>query len=225
MPDVRGNDRLLGEGVCCIYQEIQSGCCNVARDRLQHKRNKNQDFTTQLAAELGLFSVFGKAMDTGGGEYGVAILSKYPFVYINNKTFEGIDGAKEPRTLLYVDIQEPGTSDVIRIGTTHLDHSTDLIRSAMAEQINERIGTGDTPTLLEGDFNARTDSNVICEVMKNWQRICDDTFTYPADQPAIKIDYIFGLPQNKWKVKSFKVLSNPEVSDHRALFAEVEFVK
>ncbi|MCS3251895.1 endonuclease/exonuclease/phosphatase family protein [Bacteroides ovatus] len=56
------------------------------------KRNKNQDFTTQLAAELGLFSVFGKAMDTGGGEYGVAILSKYPFVYINNKTFEGIDG-------------------------------------------------------------------------------------------------------------------------------------
>ena len=155
------------------------------------KRNKNQDFTTQLAAELGLFSVFGKAMDTGGGEYGVAILSKYPFVYINNKTFEGIDGAKEPRTLLYVDIQEPGTSDVIRIGTTHLDHSTDLIRSAMAEQINERIGT----------------------------------FTYPADQPTIKIDYIFGLPQNKWKVKSFKVLSNPEVSDHRALFAEVEFVK
>ena len=157
------------------------------------KRNKNQDFTTQLAAELGLFSVFGKAMDTGGGEYGVAILSKYPFVYINNKT--------------------------------HLDHSTDLIRSAMAEQINERIGTGDTPTLLGGDFNARTDSNVICEVMKNWQRICDDTFTYPADQPTIKIDYIFGLPQNKWKVKSFKVLSNPEVSDHRALFAEVEFVK
>ena len=95
----------------------------------------------------------------------------------------------------------------------------------MAEQINERIGTGDTPTLLGGDFNARTDSNVICEVMKNWQRICDDTFTYPADQPTIKIDYIFGLPQNKWKVKSFKVLSNPEVYDHRAFFAEVEFVK
>ena len=39
------------------------------------KRNKNQDFTTQLAAELGLFSVFGKAMDTGGGEY----WSSYPF--------------------------------------------------------------------------------------------------------------------------------------------------
>ena len=55
----------------------------------------------------------------------------------------------------------------------------------MAEQINERIGTGDIPTLLGGDFNARHDSNVICEVMKNWQRICDDTFTYPADQPTI----------------------------------------
>ena len=41
----------------------------------------------------------------------------------------------------------------------------------MAEQIKERIGTGDTPTLLGGDFNARTDSNVICEVMKNWQEM------------------------------------------------------
>ena len=56
--------------------------------------------TTKKIPVFALFSVFGKAMDTGGGEYGVAILSKYPFVYINNKTFEGIDGAKEPRTLL-----------------------------------------------------------------------------------------------------------------------------
>ena len=87
----------------------------------------------------------------------------------------------------------------------------------MAEQINERIGTGDTPTLLGGDFNARTDSNVICEVMKNWQRICDDTFTYPADQPTIKIDYIFGLPQIS-ESEAFKVLSNPKYLYHRALF-------
>ena len=189
------------------------------------KRNKIQDFTTQQAAELGFFSVFGKAMETGGGEYGVAILSKYPFAYINNKPFEGVDGAKEIRTLLYADIQKPGTSEVIRVATTHLDHSTDLIRSAMAEQINERIGSGDVPTLLGGDFNARPDSKVITEVMKNWQRICDQSNTYPAEGPTIKIDYLFGLPQNKWNVKSFKVLSNPEVSDHMALFAEVEFVK
>lgn len=189
------------------------------------KRNKKQDFTTQLATELGLFSIFGKALDVSDGEYGVAILSKYPFVTINNKIFEDIDGAKETRTLLYVDIQKPGTSEVIRIATTHLDHSTDLIRSAMAEQINERIGSGDTPTLLGGDFNAGIGSNAIREVMKNWQRICDNTYTYPAAQPTSKIDYIFGLPQNKWKVKSYKVLSDPEISDHNALFAEVEFIK
>ena len=103
----------------------------------------------------------------------MAILSKYPFVYINNKTFEGIDGAKEPRTLLYVDIQEPGTSDVIRIGTTHLDHSTDLIRSAMAEQINERIGTGDIPvsyTHLTLPTNREVESSVVAGTIKKKKR-------------------------------------------------------
>lgn len=67
----------------------------------------------------------------------------------------------------------------------------------MAEQTNERIGTGDTPTPLGGDFNARIDSNATYKVMKNWQRIYDDTFTYLADQPTIKIDYIPRLPQNR----------------------------
>ena len=149
MPDVRTDDWLLGEGVCCIYQEIQSGCCNVARDRLQHKKEiKIKISPLNWLRSYGLFSVFGESDGYWWWRIWGGYPSKYPFVYINNKTFEGIDGAKEPRTLLYVDIQEPGTSDVIRIGTTHLDHSTDLIRSAMAEQINERIGTGDTPTLL-----------------------------------------------------------------------------
>ena len=32
------NCRMSGERVRCIYQEIQSGCCNVTRNRLQHKK-------------------------------------------------------------------------------------------------------------------------------------------------------------------------------------------
>lgn len=189
------------------------------------KRNGYKDFSTQLAAELGMFSIFGKAINSSDGEYGVAILSKYPFIAINNQVFEGIDGVKETRTLLYVDIETPENKNIVRLACTHLDHSTDIVRSAMAEQINERIGSGDIPTILAGDFNAVLTSNAISVVMKHWQRICNDALTYPADQPTSKIDYIFGLPNGKWSVKSYKVVSNADISDHAALIAEVEYLK
>lgn len=189
------------------------------------KRNKNQDFTTQLAAELGMFSVFGKAIEIGGGEYGVAILSKYPLLSVNNAPYTGIDGVKEIRTLLYVDIELPETEEKVRIACTHLDHSTDVVRSAMVAQINTRLGNTEIPTILAGDFNARLDSEPITEGMKDWQRICDNTLTYPAVSATIKIDYIFGLPKGKWEVKSFEALGDEGLSDHKALITNVEFKK
>lgn len=189
------------------------------------KRNKNQDFTTQLAAELGMFSVFGKAIETGGGEYGVAILSKYPFLNVKNAPFVDIDGVKEIRTLLYIDIEMPETQKKVRIACTHLDHSTDVVRSAMVAQINERLGNAEIPTILAGDFNARHNSVPIVEGMKDWQKICDNTFTYPAVSATIKIDYIFGLPKGKWEVKSFEALGDEGLSDHKALITDVEFKK
>ena len=91
-----------------FIQEIQSGCCNVTRNGLQHKRNKNKISPRNWLRSWDCFPYSGKrwilAVENMGGH-----TFKYPFVYINNKTFEGIDGAKEPRTLLYVGIQEPGT--------------------------------------------------------------------------------------------------------------------
>lgn len=190
-------------------------------------RNKGQDFATQLGAELGMFSTFGYALKyETTGEYGVAILSKYPFELINNQPF-GIQvaGMLESRTLLYVDITLPESNKTIRIGCTHLDHSTDAVRSAMAAEINNRIGDSKMPTLLAGDFNARPADNVIATVMSNWQRICTNDPTYPANVPTAKIDYIFGLPKNDWTVKSYTVVSNSEISDHCATIAEVEYNK
>ncbi len=117
------------------------------------RSNKN-DFTTQLAAQLGMFPVFGRAINITGGEYGVAILSKYPLVQTSNNALTAT-GAKEQRTVLYVDVLLPSDNQKIRIACTHLDHSTAEVRSAMVSQLNSYVTSSDLPIILSGDFNAK----------------------------------------------------------------------
>lgn len=186
------------------------------------ERNGKNDFTTQLASELGMFSVFGKAITYLSGEYGVAILSKYPFLVTSNNPLI-VSGAKEDRTVLYADVILPSNKQLVRIASTHLDHSTAEVRSSMVSRLNSYIANSIVPTILAGDYNAKPDEDCIVSGMKTlWQRICNNQATYPAN-PTSKIDYIFGYPNGKWTVKHFEVITNTDISDHCALIADVEY--
>ncbi|MCE5179248.1 MAG: endonuclease/exonuclease/phosphatase family protein [Porphyromonadaceae bacterium] len=187
------------------------------------ERNGKKDFTTELAAELGYFSAFGPAIEYQQGEYGVAILSKYPIEKISNNRLTGNPAEmKEPRTVLYADVIEPLSKQKIRIAVTHLDHSTDGVRTSMVQQLNGVVGAM-IPTLLAGDFNAKPNEPAIITGMASWQRICNNYATFPSSAPSSKIDYIFGKPAGKWIVKSFEVLTNvTAMTDHCAMVTEVQ---
>lgn len=186
-------------------------------------RNNGRDFSTELASELGYFSAFGYALQYVQGEYGVAILSKYPIEKIANTQLTGnATEMKEKRTVLYIDVIMPTTEKKVRMAVTHLDHSTDAVRLSMVQQLNAAIGTS-VPTLLTGDFNAKPIESAISMGMVSWQRICNDNSTYPASSPSSKIDYIFAKPIDRWTVKSFRLLTNTSsITDHCALLADVE---
>ncbi len=186
-------------------------------------RNGQKDFLTELAAELGMFSAFGAAIEYQQGEYGVGILSKYPLEKIvNNALTSNRSELKEKRTVLYVDVTIPTTGQKIRVGVTHLDHSTDQVRLDMVTQLNSYINSS-TPTILGGDFNAYVTESAIQTMISSWQKICDNFPTYSASNPTSKIDYIFARPMNKWTVKNFQRVANTTLSDHLALIADVEF--
>lgn len=186
-------------------------------------RNGKRDFTTELAAETGYFSAFGPAIEYDGGKYGVAILSKYPIEKISNTSLTGdVSEMKEKRTVLYIDVVLPNTDDKIRLAVTHLDHSTNNVRSAMVQQLNAAIGTS-VPTILAGDFNALPSESAISEGMTSWDRVCNNFATYPSTGPSSKIDYIFAKPAGRWIKKSFRVLDNTSsLTDHCALLAEID---
>lgn len=186
-------------------------------------RNGQRDFTTELAAELGYFSAFGYALKYAQGEYGVAILSKYPIEKILNTHLTGDPTQmKEVRTLLYVDVIMPSSKRKVRIGATHLDHSTDAVRSSMVQQINTTTA-GNIPMVLCGDFNAKPDELAIKEGMSSWKRVCNNFATFPASGPTSKIDYIFAKPGNSWNVENYEVLVNTaDFTDHCAIMTEIQ---
>ena len=198
----------------------------VALQEVDYKvsRSGNKDFLTELAALTGMFPIFAKAIDTGGGEYGVGILSKYPVGSSEVEALPFPSGAKEKRVALICHITFPDNFDMKFI-STHLDHSSEAVRSEMVQGLNSKnILSGNNPVIVCGDFNAKPFESTIAVGMKRWKPVGDNTNTYPSDNPSSKIDYIFAYPVAKWETVRYEVLPLP-ISDHCALVSEVQFSK
>lgn len=195
----------------------------IALQELDYKttRNTGIDFTTKLGAALGMFPVFGRTIYYQGGEYGIGVLSKYPFLSVKTEALPSPAGTKEQRAVLITEIRLPSGHD-IRFASTHLDHSTDVIGSAMAGALNDLLLKDQMPTIVGGDFNAQPESGTIADVMQPWKRFCNNEPTSP-DNPTKKIDYLFGYPKEKCRTISYQVITRTGISDHCPIVAEVEF--
>ncbi len=86
------------------------------------QRSGRVDEAAELGRLTGMHAVFGKAMDFNGGQYGEAILSRYPFESTNLHALPQIKG-REPRGALDVQIKVEGQP--LRFISTHWDHLDD----------------------------------------------------------------------------------------------------
>lgn len=184
-------------------------------------RSDKTDFATDLGAALGMFPAFGKAISYQGGKYGIAILSKFPFQSLKVEALPSPKGTKEQRAVLIAKIVLP-SGENIRFTSTHLDHSTETVRTAMINALNAFLPKDNTPTILGGDFNALPSEGSITDGMQQWQQIGNDDPTFP-DNPTEKIDYLFGYPKETCKTISYQVIKQTGISDHCAILAELEF--
>lgn len=184
-------------------------------------RNKNQDLVGEMAVKLGMFPYFGKSFTYSSGDFGNAILSRYPF-YNARTVISKPSGASEPRSCSWIDILLPGKK-AIRIGVTHLDVSSEQNRISNLAAFNSSIlsGTGN-PTILMGDFNASPESETMTYAKIKWQDIGSGTGnTFSSTNPSERIDYILGYPKT-WVKKSYRIVSHPGLSDHCFIVAELE---
>ncbi|WP_175550038.1 endonuclease/exonuclease/phosphatase family protein [Mariniphaga anaerophila] len=195
----------------------------VALQEVDYKvaRSNNMDFATELGAALGMFPVFGKAISYQGGEYGIAVLSKYPISAFQTYALPAPDGTKEERAVLITEIGFPSGQN-LKFASTHLDHSSDKVRSVMASALNSYLLEGEMPIIVGGDFNAEPEESAIVDGMQQWKQIGDDSPTHP-DNPIKKIDYLFGYPKEKCVTISYQVIKKTGISDHCPVLAEIKF--
>ncbi|MES2807285.1 MAG: endonuclease/exonuclease/phosphatase family protein [Bacteroidota bacterium] len=172
------------------------------------------------AKELGRLTkmdvYFGKAIDHDGGEYGVAILSKYnlinPVVY-KLPTVESTKG--EHRVLLVAEIHLPG-GKFINFASTHLDaQGPSTNRDLQIAEINRIAALSKLPFVLAGDLNATPGSSVINLLDQQFTRTCQQCApTIPANKPNKTIDFIGFTKGHDFIAKTHYVAVEPTVSDH-----------
>ncbi|MEM6799754.1 MAG: endonuclease/exonuclease/phosphatase family protein [Bacteroidota bacterium] len=188
-------------------------------------RAKKYDLVTELAWRTKMAGIFGKAMDYDGGAYGEGLLSKYPFLKSRNVALPTIKG-QEPRAALEVLSILPSGDTIAFIGT-HFAHEGKEGRLLQAKKINEVFSQNPYPTILAGDLNAQPGSLTIHTLEEIWQATYDKeypAFTYPSDDPKIKIDYVMFYPKNRWRIIETKVIADTVASDHCAYLVSLELI-
>jgi endonuclease/exonuclease/phosphatase family metal-dependent hydrolase len=196
------------------------------------QRSGPVDQPATLARLTGYPVAFGRTIGFQGGDYGIAILSRWPItdytlvpltvVAPPGRSAEG----REQRGVLRARIGVLGGT--LSVLTTHLDHTGDdvwrvqeiatVLRVARAESAAGRT------VLLGGDFNATPESAVHAQLRAAGFRDAwsgcgsGDERTFPAVAPTRRIDYLYLTGTTR--CAAARVLAG-EASDHRAVLFRV----
>lgn len=179
----------------------------------------------ELAKRTGMKAYFAKAIDYAGGDYGVAILSKFPMENESNTPLPTDDATKgEHRTLAKVTLNLPGNKKIV-FACTHLDaQHRDVNRQLQIKKILEVMKQETLPVIIAGDLNATPSSDVITQLDRAFTRSCiiNCPYTIPQINPNKTIDYIAFAPAEKFSVVSHKVIDEQYASDHRPVKAVIQ---
>lgn len=185
------------------------------------RSGKGIDQAKELGRLTGLNAFFVKTIDYEGGEYGIAILSRFPLK--ESLGFElpmEHNAAGEPRGVAAVLI-EPKEGKTIAFASTHFDLKEEN-KELQINAITDYMRDVNIPVILAGDFNATPDSYVIKELDKVFERTCTDCApTIPVVNPKRVIDFIAFYPQNAFEVVEHVVINETYASDHLPVFARL----
>jgi len=198
-------------------QEVDKGVARTAR----------RDFPAELAVLTGMPCVFSNNYHYQGGEYGNAILSRFPVVTWTNTHLQMIRNG-EQRGILQTTVSVLGNQLVFM--ATHIDYRREdderIINVAEFKRIVKRYSG--LPVIVCGDFNdtpgSRTYANMAEEFVDVWVKVGDGPgYTITSTNPTKRIDYIW-LHKEQRSIEPLRawVIKTP-ASDHLPLVAEFEW--
>jgi endonuclease/exonuclease/phosphatase family metal-dependent hydrolase len=199
------------------------------------ERSNFEDQAKWLSNFLGMNYAFGANLDYDPiqeGEcrrqYGTAVLSKYPILSAENHLLTNIaylENPTEQRGLLETVINVKGNH--VQFYNTHLDHQRAEQRALQIKEINDIANKKEGPIIFVGDFNATPESAELLKMTAQYKDVFSElgqnnNFTFPANKPDSRIDYIF--TSEDVKIRTGEVI-NTNFSDHLPITAELVLKK
>jgi endonuclease/exonuclease/phosphatase family metal-dependent hydrolase len=187
------------------------------------QRTQRIDEIAELSKLTRMDHAFAFNLPYQGGQYGVAILSRFPIRATDHRLYKNLREA-ERRGLIRAEIRIDGR--LVHFVTTHLDYQHDDGRLFEAQQMLGALTDVKGPLIVVGDFND-TPAGETYKLMRSlfedaWAiRPTDEGFSYPADKPSKRIDYIFTRRSDEIRTKRAWVI-NTLASDHVPVVADLE---
>ncbi|NKB88434.1 MAG: hypothetical protein GKS06_09450 [Acidobacteria bacterium] len=217
-----GMDEILDlERIAALISDLDPDLVALQEVDREAERTGFVDQAAVLGELTGLAAEFGQFMPYQGGDYGMAVLSRWPIVRVTNHRLP--DG-EEPRSALGVRVRSPDSGRELDFVGIHF-YRTAEERLAQARALAAAYDGADVPVILAGDFNSTPDSEVIEFLANRWQFIDKgaDRLTFSSMQPEVEIDFVALWPGAVFRVASQRLLDEPVISDHRPLFVELKW--
>jgi len=215
--------RLDLERIAALINEQQPDLVALQEVDRGVARTQGRDLPAELGRLTGLKPLFSRNITYQGGEYGNAILSRYPVLQSTNRHYRMLREG-EQRGLLQATVQTPAGEMVFF--ATHLDFRPDPEeRLSNVEEIKAAAGTQNgRPVIVAGDFNDHPGGAVHESMKTRFRDVWEDAgsgtgFTFSSTQRRSRIDYIYLLAGSDWRAIRAEVLSSP-ASDHLPLLVE-----
>ncbi|MGQ0561300.1 MAG: endonuclease/exonuclease/phosphatase family protein [Gemmatimonadota bacterium] len=192
------------------------------------------DHLAELEQLTGMHAAFGKSLDYQGGDYGIALLARWP---IDSAVVVPLDvdppqersgGSHEPRVGLHAIVRAP--FGPLHVLNTHIDASgrgtfrrQEVI--ALLARIKRAV-PADAALVFGGDLNARPATNEITAIslaLMDAFAVCGTGAgeTFPAARPDRRIDYVFYRRARCLHAR----VPGSEASDHRPLLVTLEILR
>jgi len=199
------------------------------------ERSNFEDQAKWLSNYLGMHYAYGANLDydplqegEGRRQYGTAVLSKYPILSAENhllSTITYLGNPTEQRGLMETVINVKG--NYVQFYNTHLDDQRAEQRYLQIKEIHDIANQKEGTSIIVGDFNAAPESVEVLKMTAQYKDVFaelgqNNDFTFPANKPDSRIDYIF--TSEDVKICTGEVI-NTNVSDHLPITAELVLKK
>ncbi len=203
----------------------QSSADLIALQEVDRKteRSGTRDQVLELSELTNRHPAFAKFMDYQGGEYGLAILSRWPIEQSWDIALP--PGRLEPRSALAVRVAHP-TLGRITFVCLHFDWlDEDEERFAQSRALLAALRGQEGIVILAGDVNDIPESRtlrLLSSQFANVRKTSDAGSTFPAADPDREIDFVLYRSPTQVNARA-RVLQELVASDHRPVLAELEF--